>query len=144
MREYHENGAVASERTYVNGALHGVATDYAPDGLSTRVQTWEYGTRVIDRPEPFAPGVIATDENNEWGITFTPDGDTAYFTRRVPNGPGQRIHRSFRTADGWSEPAVVEFSTAVDETPSSPPTAPGSTSRRRGRSRRPPSRVRST
>ncbi len=114
-REYHENGVVKAERTYVNGKQHGVASAFDVNGIPTAVQRWEYGVRLIDRPELFAPGVISTRDNSEWGLTFTPDGDTTYFTRKVAGSSGQRIYRSVRIASGWGAPTVAEFSTAVDE-----------------------------
>ena len=114
-REYHENGIVKAERTYVKGKQHGVTSNFDVSGTPTAVQRWEYGVRLIDRPELFAPGVISTRDNSEWGLTFSPDGDTTYFTRRVTGGSGQRIYRSVRTASGWDSPRVAEFSTAVDE-----------------------------
>ncbi len=117
-REYHENGVLRSERTYVDGKKHGEETQFDATGTPTRVQTWEYGVQLINRPQLFAPGVISTRENSEWGLTFTPDGDTTYFTRRIPGGSGQRIYRSVRTATGWGTPIVAEFSTAVDESAS--------------------------
>jgi hypothetical protein len=117
MREYHEHGALESERTYVNGKLHGPVTEYDPTGRTVRVQTYEYGVRQLTAPEPFAPGVIATDDNSEWGITFTPDGDTAYFTRRLANTTGQRIYRTTRTEGEWTSPEVASFSTGIDEAP---------------------------
>jgi hypothetical protein len=114
-REYHENGTLKSERTYVNGVLHGEATEFDLSGTPVTVHTWEYGVRRIVRPELFAPGVISTRDSSEWGLTFTPDGDTTYFTRRAPAGAGQRIYRSVRSATGWTAPAIADFSTAVDE-----------------------------
>ena len=39
-------------------------------------------------PTLFAPGVISTEER-EYGITFTPDGREAYFTRRSRRGPSR-------------------------------------------------------
>lgn len=114
-REYYENGVVKAERIYVNGKQHGVASTFDVNGIPTAVQRWENGRRVIDRPELFAPGVISTRDNSEWGLTFTPDGDTTYFTRKVAGSSGQRIYRSVRLATGWDAPTVAEFSTAVDE-----------------------------
>jgi hypothetical protein len=60
----------------------------------------------------FAPGVLSTADD-EIGITFTPDGKTAYFTKRSPTTstrPVQVICVS-RFVDGrWSKPEVAPFS----------------------------------
>jgi Tol biopolymer transport system component len=61
----------------------------------------------------FSPGVIS-DHRWQYRITFTPDGDTAYFAVADGFFPAVRrssIHVSHRTADGaWSAPAVAAFS----------------------------------
>lgn len=64
-------------------------------------------------PVPFAPDIIS-DERWHWRISFTPDGDTAYFS--VSDGwfPATRtatIMRSTRGTDGsWTEPDTASFS----------------------------------
>ncbi len=56
-------------------------------------------------PGIFAPGLISTTENREFGIAFSPTADEIYFTRKI--GETQTI---FRTAyhDGiWSAPKTL-------------------------------------
>lgn len=63
-------------------------------------------------PTVFAPGVISTDAE-EWGITFTPDGLSAYFARSEQFFPQSRQATIMEThwEDGrWSEPRVAAFS----------------------------------
>ena len=62
--------------------------------------------------EVFAEGVISTDAE-EWRISFTPDGETAYFARSDGFFPQTRDATIMETTlvDGeWSEPAVAAFS----------------------------------
>ncbi len=75
------------------------------------------GTRSVETgPEPFPPGVISTPAD-ELGITFTPDGGTAFFTVRSPttNTPPLLVivvSRRLSHGDGerWSEPRIAPFS----------------------------------
>lgn len=65
----------------------------------------------------FAPGTIST-EALEYGATFSPSGDTLYFTRRASFDDQPQIYRSVREANGWSNPTSVSFSHAAgDEFP---------------------------
>jgi hypothetical protein len=61
----------------------------------------------------FSPGVVS-DHRWQYRITFTPDGDTAYFTVADGFFPAVRrssIHVSHRVTDGgWSTPEVAAFS----------------------------------
>lgn len=62
--------------------------------------------------ELFAPGVIS-DANEQWRITFTPDGRTAYFASSAQFFPFTRqatIHESHYAFGRWSTPTVVSFS----------------------------------
>jgi len=61
----------------------------------------------ITTPQIFAPDVIST--GHEFTITFTPDGQTAYFTR---SAKGQPLHiLSSHRVDGiWQAPQKVSFS----------------------------------
>lgn len=62
--------------------------------------------------EIFAPGVIS-DAREQWRLTLTPDGRTAYFATSAAFFPFTRratIYESHRTADGWSAPVVASFS----------------------------------
>ncbi|HEV3454906.1 MAG TPA: hypothetical protein VHG32_00020 [Thermoanaerobaculia bacterium] len=66
----------------------------------------------VSYPELFGEGVISTPDD-ELGITFTPDGDTAYFTKRTPTTntpPRLVICVTHRAAGRWSEPQVAPFS----------------------------------
>ncbi len=65
-------------------------------------------------PEPqiFAEGTISTSDD-ERGITFTPDGTTAYFTKLAPGtiqSPLETICVSHRRDGGWTTPEVAPFS----------------------------------
>ena len=84
----------------------------APDGHV-------YGTDELAlRPTLFAPGVVSTQGANEYGITFSPDGREAYFTRSLGGRRGRPQILVTRFADGaWSEPVPVPFSTGWEETP---------------------------
>ncbi|MCW6005857.1 hypothetical protein K1W54_14900 [Micromonospora sp. CPCC 205371] len=59
-----------------------------------------------------APGVISSDQE-EWRISFTPDGRTAYFGRGADFFPVSRqatIVVSHATGSGWSTPRTASFS----------------------------------
>lgn len=58
------------------------------------------------RPEVFAPGIVNTSEN-EYSITFAPDGREIYFSR---GGTGTLVCRW--TEEGWTAPAVIHL---IDE-----------------------------
>ncbi len=75
-----------------------------------------YSETPVTTPQSFAPGIISTDEYDEFDICFTPDGKTAYFTRRIP-GEKQKIYKTAFTESGWTTPEVASFSTDRDETP---------------------------
>ena len=60
----------------------------------------------------FAEGVIS-DRNEQWRITFTPDGRTAYFTESTGFFPITRqatIYVSEYVANAWTEPREASFS----------------------------------
>ena len=60
----------------------------------------------------FAPGVISSDDE-EYRISFTPDGQTAYFARGSEFFPQTRqaaILESHLVDGTWTEPVVVSFS----------------------------------
>lgn len=62
--------------------------------------------------EVFAPGVIS-DAREQWRITFTPDGKTAYFTTSdffFPITRQATIYVSHQDGDSWSTPRVAPFS----------------------------------
>ena len=74
-------------------------------------------TRSAETPAPatatvFAPGVIS-DEHEQWRITFTADGSTAYFAESAEFFPFTRkatIYVTHRDGGGWTTPAVASFS----------------------------------
>ena len=60
----------------------------------------------------FAPGVIS-DENEQWRITFTPDGSTVYFAESAEFFPFTRratIYTSRQLDGSWTTPEVAPFS----------------------------------
>jgi CubicO group peptidase (beta-lactamase class C family) len=65
--------------------------------------------RPANEPELVAPGILSTGDE-ELGASWTPDGDTLYFSKGLPDGSRYTIVRSVRRGDGWSAPAVVPFS----------------------------------
>lgn len=69
-------------------------------------------TRTTPEPVLFAPGVVASDEE-EWRITFTPRGDTAYFARSADFFPFSRQATIYETRlidEAWTAPVVASFS----------------------------------
>ena len=64
------------------------------------------------RPITFAKGTIST-EDDEFGITFTPDGKTCYFTKRTPStlqSSTMVICVSYFRNGRWSKPGIASFS----------------------------------
>lgn len=66
-------------------------------------------------PMVFAPGVISTPER-EYGITFSPDGREAYFTRRSRRGPSHIMVTRWENGR-WTEPERAPFAAERDEAP---------------------------
>ena len=63
-------------------------------------------------PELFAEGVVSTDQE-EYRISFTPDGRTAYFARSSQFFPYSRessIYETHLRHGEWSEPVIASFS----------------------------------
>ena len=114
-REYHENGKLKMDATYMNNQIDGVELKYDKSGVLLSRKRYDDGTEVIDEPIIFEPGVISADHGNEWGITFMPDGNTAYFTRRDLLTGKKRIYQTTKTKDLWSIPTIASFSTDEDE-----------------------------
>ncbi|WP_235295728.1 hypothetical protein [Portibacter marinus] len=115
---YHENGKLQNKSVYKNGQLDGITYEYDVNGIQISRKRFQKGTRIIDQPTLFEPGTIATSDANEWGITFAPDGNTAYFTRRKDDGSPQKIYTTKRNSEGlWSRAVVADFSTGRDEGP---------------------------
>jgi len=76
----------------------------------------EYSEEIVSKPISFAAGVISTEENSEFELTFSTDGLKTYFSRRA-QGEKQKIFESDFEDGNWSTPKVAEFSTDRDETP---------------------------
>ncbi|SFR52122.1 WD40-like Beta Propeller Repeat [Robiginitalea myxolifaciens] len=74
-----------------------------------------YSEDVVATPVPFAPGIIATEDNSEFELTFSADGRRVYFSRRAP-GEKQAIYQTDFVAGNWSNPTRAPFSTNRDET----------------------------
>lgn len=74
-----------------------------------------YSENPVSIPEPFAPGIISTEENSEFELTFSQDGRRAYFSRRAP-GEKQAIYQTDFIDGTWSEPQRAPFSNSRDET----------------------------
>jgi Tol biopolymer transport system component len=63
--------------------------------------------------EVFAPGVISSPSTEQWRITFTPDGKTAYFASSARFFPFTRqatIYESQLVDGAWTAPRVASFS----------------------------------
>jgi WD40-like Beta Propeller Repeat len=60
-------------------------------------------------PEIVAPGVLSTGDF-ESHIEFTPDGQTAYFLRSLPNFAFWTIYQSHLRNGRWSRPEIAPFS----------------------------------
>jgi Tol biopolymer transport system component len=69
----------------------------------------------VPEPTVFAPGIVS-GELRDYGITFSPDGAEAYFTRRSRRGPPQ-IFVTEWLAGSWTEPRTASFSSERDEAP---------------------------
>lgn len=59
-------------------------------------------------PQVFAPGVISTGK--EFALTFTPDGNTVYFTRRDEAKKPNHIYESHLVNGVWQTAVAVSFS----------------------------------
>ncbi len=79
-----------------------------------------YSAKIVDKPIIFAEGIISTKDRNVFDITFTPDGQTVYFTLRKGNEK-QKIYFSQFINQKWTEPQIASFSTDRDECPNVTP-----------------------
>ena len=77
------------------------------DGRTEEPPAWSPGEPVT-QPRLFAPGVVSTEDAEEFGLTFSPDGREVFFTRRYPR-ESRRIWTSRWEGDRWSEPEVAPF-----------------------------------
>lgn len=59
------------------------------------------------KPKIFAPGFVSTSEN-EFSITFSPDGKECYFSRTGSNGQ-YSIFVTKEMDSGWTEPVEADF-----------------------------------
>lgn len=75
-----------------------------------------YASETIDKPRILAEGIISTKDASEFDICFTPDGKTAFFTRRVGNEQQKILQSTFENGL-WTKPIQLPFSTDRDETP---------------------------
>lgn len=75
-----------------------------------------YSSRTISTPEKFAEGIISTDKASEFDICFTPDGKTAFFTRRM-GSEKQKLWQTTFESGVWTNPIQLPFSTDRDENP---------------------------
>lgn len=62
-----------------------------------------------DRPRLFGKGVISTGDD-EFGGSFTPDGDTVYFSKSAPHSYRYTMLESHRANGRWTTPTVLPFS----------------------------------
>ena len=67
------------------------------------------GVGTTAEPRLFGEGVISTGDD-EFGGSFTPDGDTIYFSRSAPHSYRYTMLESHRVNGRWSTPAVLPFS----------------------------------
>ena len=63
----------------------------------------------LPKPTLFAPGVIPTPDF-QFNATFTPDGNTVYFSKSDPGFNRITIVRSHRQQGRWTTPEVAPFS----------------------------------
>lgn len=112
---YYENGQIQTDAVYLNGKLDGIKLTYDATGIIIDRQKYDNGELIIDEPIIFSEGNISSKESNEWGIDFTPDGKTAYFTRRDAATNEKRIYISQKGKNDWSKPTIAPFSTGEDE-----------------------------
>ena len=63
-------------------------------------------------PEIFAPGIVSS-QYTEWATSFSPDGNTVYFSRGAVYWT---LVSSERKGDGWATPVVLPFSGRYRET----------------------------
>lgn len=79
-----------------------------------------YSSDRISEAQPFAKGIISTEENSEFEIAFSPDGLKTYFTRREPDRK-QKIYETDFNNGAWIKPKIASFSVDRDEAPSITP-----------------------
>lgn len=66
-----------------------------------------------DTPEIFSPGIVSTQNFDEYGCTFSPDGKEFYFSRR--KGPYDvTILVTRQSGQGWTNPVEASFAAGYD------------------------------
>lgn len=115
LKAYHENGQLKTDVVFLNGKKEGIEHNYDVNGLLVSRKRYEKGVQIIDEPIIFQEGIISASNGNEWGISFMPDGNTAYFTRRNMETGKKRIYVTNKTENRWSKPAIASFSVGEDE-----------------------------
>ncbi len=90
-----------------------VMTKCSPNISSNNIN---YSSKEISKSEIFGEGIISTKTESVFDIAFSPNGNTAYFTRRKENEK-QKIYFSNFENNKWTEPQIASFSTDRDETP---------------------------
>ncbi|MFH1196792.1 MAG: hypothetical protein V1720_13905 [bacterium] len=79
-------------------------------GQKTKIKTAYFGQEPPGlTPKVFAPGIISTSGNFEFGCTFSPDGKEFYFTRR-PDGGRNQIMVSKISGNCWAAPMLFDSS----------------------------------
>lgn len=98
-----------AKRALIAGGI-ALALMLAPYQAATQRTTVASATkRAADvAPRLFEPGVVTIGEATTYRPTFSPDGNTVYFTLEV--GSDYVILESHRRGGRWSRPAVVSFS----------------------------------
>ncbi|WP_273446820.1 hypothetical protein [Neolewinella agarilytica] len=112
--DYYDNGEVKRKTTYLDGRREGRQEHYTTTGELERVDFYLNGQLDVRSPRLFAPGSISSPKADEFGLAFSPTGDTLYLTRRYP-GERQQIYLSFRINDRWSDPVPAPWSGNRDE-----------------------------
>lgn len=90
-----------------------VMTQCSPNITSNKTN---YSSKEILKPEIFGEGIISTKNESVFDIAFSPNGKTAYFTRRKENEKQKIVESNFENGS-WTIPKICEFSTDRDETP---------------------------
>ena len=94
------------------GAQGGCGRPETPVSIMAASQAAPVSATAPSVAEKFADGVIS-DANEQWRITFTPDGRTAYFTESTGFFPITRkatIYVSRFESGAWTTPEVAPFS----------------------------------
>ena len=115
LKAYHANGQLKTDVVFIDGKKDGVALTYDVNGMLLSRKRYMNGIQLIDEPTIFEEGIISVKNGNEWGITFMPDGNTAYFTRRDIDTGKKRIYTTNKENNRWSTPSIASFSTGEDE-----------------------------